>query len=80
MAMREPTIFECGAPGRGASDQWPTPSPDALADIPPQLRRKRRPALPEASELDVVRHYTRLSQRNFCIDTHFYPLGSCTMK
>ena len=80
MAMREPTIFECGAPGRGASDQWPTPAPDAAADIPPRLRRTRRPALPEASELDVVRHFTRLSQRNFCIDTHFYPLGSCTMK
>jgi glycine dehydrogenase subunit 2 len=36
--------------------------------------------LPEVSELDVVRHYTRLSQLNFSIDTHFYPLGSCTMK
>jgi glycine dehydrogenase subunit 2 len=80
MAMREPTIFECGAPQRGASDQWPTPAPDAMADIPPRLRRERRPRLPEASELDVVRHFTRLSQRNFCIDTHFYPLGSCTMK
>ncbi len=36
--------------------------------------------LPEVSELDAVRHYTRLSQRNFSIDTQFYPLGSCTMK
>jgi len=36
--------------------------------------------LPEASELQVVRHYTRLSQKNFSIDTQFYPLGSCTMK
>ena len=80
MAMREPTIFEYGAPGRGASDQWPTTGTDAVADIPPALRRERRPRLPEASELDVVRHFTRLSQRNFCIDTHFYPLGSCTMK
>ena len=38
------------------------------------------PLLPEASELQVVRHFTRLSQLNFSIDTHFYPLGSCTMK
>jgi glycine dehydrogenase subunit 2 len=44
------------------------------------LRRAQRPLLPEVSELDVVRHYTRLSQLNFSIDTHFYPLGSCTMK
>ena len=40
----------------------------------------RAPLLPEVSELQVVRHYTRLSQLNFSIDTHFYPLGSCTMK
>jgi glycine dehydrogenase subunit 2 len=42
--------------------------------------RARPPRLPEVSELDAVRHYTGLSQRNFSIDTHFYPLGSCTMK
>ncbi len=36
--------------------------------------------LPEVSELEVVRHFTKLSQLNFSIDTHFYPLGSCTMK
>ena len=41
---------------------------------------RRAPLLPEVSELDAVRHYTRLSQLNFSIDTHFYPLGSCTMK
>ena len=38
------------------------------------------PLLPEVSELEAVRHFTRLSQLNFSIDTHFYPLGSCTMK
>lgn len=38
------------------------------------------PDLPEVSELDVIRHFTRLSQRNYSVDTHFYPLGSCTMK
>jgi glycine dehydrogenase subunit 2 len=48
--------------------------------VPPQLRRSAPAALPEVSELQAVRHYTRLSQMNFSIDTHFYPLGSCTMK
>ncbi|HVC00866.1 MAG TPA: aminomethyl-transferring glycine dehydrogenase subunit GcvPB [Steroidobacteraceae bacterium] len=80
MQSREPTIFEYGAPGRGATDQWPQIEADAVADLPQRLRRKRRAMLPEVSELDAVRHFTRLSQRNFSIDTHFYPLGSCTMK
>lgn len=48
--------------------------------IPEALRRSSRPLLPQVSELDAVRHYTQLSQKNFSIDTHFYPLGSCTMK
>ncbi len=51
-----------------------------MADIPQTLRRRRAAPLPEVSELQAVRHYTRLSQKNFSIDTHFYPLGSCTMK
>ncbi len=45
-----------------------------------RCRRKTAPLLPEVSELETVRHFTRLSQLNFSIDTHFYPLGSCTMK
>ena len=49
-------------------------------DIPDALLRTDKPRLPEASELQTVRHYTRLSQMNFSIDTQFYPLGSCTMK
>ena len=52
----------------------------AKAAIPEALRRRSAPLLPQASELDVVRHFTRLSQLNFSIDTNFYPLGSCTMK
>ncbi|HNW43706.1 MAG TPA: hypothetical protein PKI19_04325 [Elusimicrobiales bacterium] len=52
----------------------------ARAAIPAHLRRKAVPRLPELSEFDVVRHYTRLSRLNFSVDTHFYPLGSCTMK
>lgn len=50
------------------------------ANIPAAFRRTTPPKLPSCSELQVVRHYTRLSQKNFSIDTHFYPLGSCTMK
>jgi glycine dehydrogenase subunit 2 len=79
LAMREPLIFDHGRPGRGARGQWPAAEP-AVPALPPALRRARRAALPEVSELDVVRHYTRLSQLNFSIDTQFYPLGSCTMK
>ncbi|MBS0373136.1 MAG: aminomethyl-transferring glycine dehydrogenase subunit GcvPB [Proteobacteria bacterium] len=74
---REPTIFDLSRPGRAAAAQMPD---RAEADIPAGLRRKQRPLLPEVSELQAVRHYTRLSQMNFSIDTQFYPLGSCTMK
>src|SRR3990167_2809558 len=49
-------------------------------DIPSSLLRNDLPQLPEVSELQVVRHFTNLSKKNFSIDTHFYPLGSCTMK
>jgi glycine dehydrogenase subunit 2 len=52
----------------------------AVDDIPSNLLRTEPAKLPELSELQVVRHYTRLSRKNFSIDTHFYPLGSCTMK
>jgi glycine dehydrogenase subunit 2 len=71
-------IFEKSREGRRAFAQAPEAA-DAL-DIPEQFLRSDRPRLPEASELQVVRHFTRLSQKNFSIDTQFYPLGSCTMK
>ena len=81
MRTREKVIFEHSHPGRGASDQWPQdPGAAATADIPARLRRTQKPLLPEVGELETVRHFTRLSQLNFSIDTHFYPLGSCTMK
>ena len=81
MRAHEKVIFEHSHPGRGASDQWPEEVAEtALADLPPALRRAQRPLLPEVGELEAVRHFTRLSQLNFSIDTHFYPLGSCTMK
>ena len=74
-------IFERSVAGRRASAQIPAPvSNEQLADIPEALRRKQAPALPEVSEMDVVRHYTNLSTKNFAIDKQFYPLGSCTMK
>ncbi len=72
-------IHEHSRPGRHASAQAPLERAET-PDLPQHLRRQRRPALPEVSELQAVRHYTRLSQKNFSIDTHFYPLGSCTMK
>ncbi len=72
-------IFEHSQPGRRAYAQAPA---EALAadGIPKTFLREVIPALPEVSEMQVVRHYTRLSQKNFSIDTQFYPLGSCTMK
>ncbi|MGD8379367.1 MAG: aminomethyl-transferring glycine dehydrogenase subunit GcvPB [Gammaproteobacteria bacterium] len=72
-------IFEHSRSGRRATAQAPL-SADTMDDIPARFRRKKAPLLPEVSEMQAVRHYTRLSQKNFSIDTHFYPLGSCTMK
>ena len=79
--MSEALIFEESVAGRRAG---PVPEPGvptvpAEELLPPGFVREDLP-LPEVSELDLVRHYTRLSQRNFCVDTTFYPLGSCTMK
>ncbi len=72
-------IFELSQKGRRNASQAPL-DVTAIEDIPERLLRKQKPLLPEVSEMQAVRHYTRLSQKNFSIDTHFYPLGSCTMK
>src|ERR1700733_7601343 len=83
LKLREPLISRGRKRGRRASSQIPPtldPGARRAADIPAHLRRARAPALPEVSELQTVRHFTRLSQFNFSIDSHFYPLGSCTMK
>ncbi len=72
-------IFELSKAGRSNYAQIPHQDAD-ISDIPESFRRREPPLLPETSELQTVRHYTRLSQKNFSIDTHFYPLGSCTMK
>jgi glycine dehydrogenase subunit 2 len=77
--MTEKLIFEISRPGRAAYAQSPGIDID-LSVIPEALRRRDKPLLPEVSEMQAVRHFTRLSQLNFSIDTHFYPLGSCTMK
>ena len=79
--MGEKLIFE----KRSANDAGWLPAlthgeETILANLPEAQRRRREAAFPTLSELDVVRHYTRLSQKNFCVDTNFYPLGSCTMK
>jgi glycine dehydrogenase subunit 2 len=76
--MNEMLIFEHSRPGRTATAQQPATR--AAVEVPGHLLRKIPPVLPEVSELQAVRHFTRLSQLNFSIDTHFYPLGSCTMK
>ncbi len=74
-----PLLSELSRPGRPGVT---LPGSDVpAASLPPSnLLREKAARLPELSELDIVRHYTRLSQLNFSIDTHFYPLGSCTMK
>ncbi len=72
-------IFERSQQGRQARAQAPTLREKPLA-LPAKFLRHEAPRLPACSELQVVRHYTQLSQLNYSIDTHNYPLGSCTMK
>jgi glycine dehydrogenase subunit 2 len=75
--MNEPLLCEMSVKGRTGLE---FPKPDVPGfEIPQNLSRENLP-LPELSEMDVVRHFTRLSQKNHSIDTGFYPLGSCTMK
>ncbi len=72
-------IFEKSVPGRRAV-RLPKTEVPSKDNLPPEYLRAEPPELPEVSELQVVRHFTRLSQQNFGVDTGFYPLGSCTMK
>ncbi len=75
------TIFDVSAPGRRASTvPAPGVEPPPAEAVPASLRRRSAPRLPEVSELEMVRHYTALSQKNWAIDVGVYPLGSCTMK
>lgn len=82
MNQAEPLIFEKSSPDRRcfvfpACDVPTKPITDLL---PQKMLRTEELEFPEVSEIDVVRHFTRLSQKNYCVDTNFYPLGSCTMK
>ncbi len=73
----EPTLYELSAPGRVGVR---LPDCDVAPAPPPERLLRDDNGLPELSEQEVVRHYLRLSQRNYGVDTGFYPLGSCTMK
>lgn len=79
MKYYDKLVFELSKPGR-TGYSLPEGGADLDASIPAGLARKAPLGLPEVSEVDVVRHYTNLSQMNFGVDTGFYPLGSCTMK
>jgi glycine dehydrogenase subunit 2 len=77
----EPSIFERGTPGRSGVSLPTLDVPEVdTAEALGSLARKIPAGLPEVSEPEAFRHFVRLSQWNFCIDTQFYPLGSCTMK
>jgi glycine dehydrogenase subunit 2 len=78
----ELTIYERSKPGRRAFVAPTLDVPERPLDelLPADLRRRDPPRLPEVSEPEIVRHFNRLSKRNFDLDTGFYPLGSCTMK
>lgn len=74
-----PVIFEKSISGRRGV-RLPDPDVPEVDKIPAEYRRTNDAALCELSELDVVRHFTALSEKNFGVDSGFYPLGSCTMK
>jgi glycine dehydrogenase subunit 2 len=74
----QPLIFEISTPGARALDVPPCDVPHV--EIDPAVASFTETGLPEVGQLDLVRHYTRLSNRTFCVDANFYPLGSCTMK
>ena len=80
MKYYDKLIFDLSKEGRQGyslpANRWTA----SVTEIPAGLQRASQPALPQVSELDVVRHYTNLSQMNFGVDSGFYPLGSCTMK
>ena len=75
--MTEPLLYEISSPGRVA---YTLPACDVPQSPLPASLTRDDVTLPEVSEVDVIRHYTRLSQYNFAVDLGMYPLGSCTMK
>jgi glycine dehydrogenase subunit 2 len=81
-SRNEGLIFEKSSPGKRAFDLRPldVPAADAVASLGSAYRREGIEGFPEVSEIEVLRHFTRLSTWNFAIDLGMYPLGSCTMK
>src|SRR3990172_10026149 len=84
LSLEEALLFERGSPGRVG---YMLPESDGIADVDPEkngleahLLGGQTAGMPELTEFDVVRHFTRLSQWNYSIDAGFFPLGSCTMK
>ena len=75
----EPLIFSRSGSGKVGYSLPPLDVPEA-ANLSPEQLREKAPLLPEVSEVEVVRHYTKLSHLNYSLDEGFYPLGSCTMK
>src|SRR5665647_1903861 len=82
MIASEPLIFDLSASGRTAFSLPSCDVPEIPVQmlIPVEFLRQSEPQLPELSEVDVVRHFTHLSNLNYGLDNGFYPLGSCTMK
>lgn len=82
MRKAKSLIFEISKDGRCALDlpKCDVPEENITSLIPQEFLREKAAALPEVSQLDLMRHYTELSERNFGVDSGFYPLGSCTMK
>ncbi len=80
MSRREPLIFELSGEGKRAFFLPPLDIPDRKQLLEIIKVRDSIPGFPEVTEPEIGRHFTRLSQTNFCVDTSFYPLGSCTMK
>jgi glycine dehydrogenase subunit 2 len=80
MLVQEKSIFEQGSPGRTGASLPRLDVPEQGLEVPADLLRKTPPCLPELSEVEVTRHFTRLSRWNYAVDVGMYPLGSCTMK
>ncbi len=82
LQFNEPLIFDQSVPGRVAYSLPPSDVPEEKPErlLPNKLLREDIEGFPEVSEVDVIRHYTRMSQWNYGVDSGFYPLGSCTMK
>ncbi|MDW7759139.1 MAG: aminomethyl-transferring glycine dehydrogenase subunit GcvPB [Acidobacteriota bacterium] len=78
--IREPLLFEISAEGKGCSYLAPLDVPESAETLSGVALRETIEGFPEVSETEVTRHFTRLSQKNYCVDMGIYPLGSCTMK